>query len=58
MTAFTFAFHLCATAQSIYAFGAGRATAALTLLSGILYARYGGASFFPMAVFGIALPLA
>jgi hypothetical protein len=50
---------LCATAQSIYAFGAGVTTAALTLLSGILYARYGGASFFPMAVLcGIALPLA
>jgi PPP family 3-phenylpropionic acid transporter len=50
---------LCATAQAFYAFGAGLATAALTLLSGILYARYGGASFFPMAVLcGIALPFA
>ena len=50
---------LSATAQSIYAFGAGFTTAALTLLSGILYARYGGASFFPMAVLcGVALPLA
>ena len=50
---------LSATAQSIYAFGAGVTTAALTLLSGVLYARYGGASFFPMTVLcGIALPLA
>jgi PPP family 3-phenylpropionic acid transporter len=50
---------LCATAQAFYAFGAGLTTAALTLLSGILYARYGGAAFFPMAVLcGIALPLA
>ena len=50
---------LCATAQSIYAFGAGVTTAALTLMSGILYVRYGGASFFPMAVLcGVALPLA
>lgn len=50
---------LCATAQSIYAFGAGVTTAALTVLSGILYAKYGGASFFPMAVLcAIALPLA
>src|SRR5438552_9857822 len=50
---------LCATAQAFYAFGAGFTTAALTLLSGILYARYGGASFFPMAVLcGIALPFA
>jgi MFS transporter, PPP family, 3-phenylpropionic acid transporter len=39
---------LCATAQAFYAFGAGLATAALTLLSGVLYARYGGVSFFPM----------
>jgi PPP family 3-phenylpropionic acid transporter len=50
---------LCATAQALYAFGAGLMTAALTLLSGILYARYGGASFFPMAILcGIALPFA
>jgi PPP family 3-phenylpropionic acid transporter len=48
-----------ATGQAIYAFGSGLATAALTLLSGTLYARYGGASFFPMAVLcGIALPCA
>jgi PPP family 3-phenylpropionic acid transporter len=50
---------LAATAQTIYAFGSGFATAALTFLSGILYARYGGAAFFPMAVLcGIALPFA
>ncbi len=50
---------LCATAQAFYAFGAGLTTAALTLLSGILYSRYGGASFFPMAVLcGTALPFA
>jgi MFS transporter, PPP family, 3-phenylpropionic acid transporter len=50
---------LCATAQAFYAFGAGLATAALTLLSGVLYARYGGVSFFPMAVLcGVALPFA
>jgi PPP family 3-phenylpropionic acid transporter len=47
------------TAQSFYAFGAGFVTAALTLLSGVLYARYGGAAFFPMAVLcGVALPFA
>jgi PPP family 3-phenylpropionic acid transporter len=50
---------LSATAQAFYAFGSGSTTAALTLLSGTLYARYGGASFFPMAVLcGVALPFA
>jgi MFS transporter, PPP family, 3-phenylpropionic acid transporter len=50
---------LCATAQAFYAFGTGLATAALTLLSGVLYARYGGVSFFPMAILcGVALPFA
>jgi PPP family 3-phenylpropionic acid transporter len=50
---------LCATAQAFYAFGTGLATAALTLLSGVLYARYAGVSFFPMAVLcGVALPFA
>jgi MFS transporter, PPP family, 3-phenylpropionic acid transporter len=50
---------LSATAQAFYAFGSGSATAALTLLSGTLFARYGGAAFFPMAVpCGIALPFA
>jgi PPP family 3-phenylpropionic acid transporter len=47
------------TAQSIYAFGSGLATAALTLLSGILYARFGAVAFFPMALLcGVALPCA
>jgi MFS transporter, PPP family, 3-phenylpropionic acid transporter len=50
---------LAATAQAFYAFGSGLATAALTLLSGTLYARYAGAAFFPMAVLcGLALPFA
>jgi PPP family 3-phenylpropionic acid transporter len=50
---------LAATAQAFYAFGSGFVTAALTLLSGILYARYGGAAFFPMSVLcGVALPFA
>jgi MFS transporter, PPP family, 3-phenylpropionic acid transporter len=50
---------LAATAQATYAFGSGFATAALTLLSGTLYARYGGAAFFAMAALcGVALPFA
>ncbi|MET3840564.1 MFS transporter [Bradyrhizobium sp. OAE829] len=50
---------LSATAQALYTFGAGFVTAALTLLSGVLYARYGGEAFVPMAVLcGIALPFA
>jgi MFS transporter, PPP family, 3-phenylpropionic acid transporter len=50
---------LAATAQATYAFGSGFSTAALTLFSGSLYARYGGAAFFPMAALcGLALPLA
>jgi PPP family 3-phenylpropionic acid transporter len=50
---------LSATAQSFYAFGSGLATAAVTLFSGAMYARYGGASFFPMAALcGVALPFA
>jgi MFS transporter, PPP family, 3-phenylpropionic acid transporter len=51
--------HLSATAQALYAFAAGVVTAALTLLSGSLYARYGGASFFAMAALcAVALPFA
>jgi PPP family 3-phenylpropionic acid transporter len=51
--------NLAATAQATYALGSGLATAALTLLSGTLYARYGGVSFFPMAFLcGVALPFA
>jgi uncharacterized protein YcbX len=36
--------------SNVHAFGSGLVTAAQTLLSGTLYARYGGVSFFPMAV--------
>lgn len=51
--------HLAATAQALYAFGSGAVTAALTLFSGVFYARYGGGAFVVMAVLcGIALPLA
>ncbi|SDF32776.1 MFS transporter, PPP family, 3-phenylpropionic acid transporter [Bradyrhizobium brasilense] len=50
---------LAATAQALYAFSAGVVTAALTSLSGILYARYAGAAFFPMAALCVvALPFA
>ncbi|MBR1192105.1 MFS transporter [Bradyrhizobium sp. AUGA SZCCT0160] len=47
------------TAQALYAFGSALATAALILLSGILYARFGATAFFPMALLcGVALPCA
>ncbi|ANW04554.1 MFS transporter [Bradyrhizobium icense] len=50
---------MAATAQAAYAFGAGAVTAALTLLSGFFYARYGGGAFVAMAgLCGLALPLA
>ena len=50
---------LSATAQAFYAFGSGVVSAALTALSGTLYATYGGLSFFAMAVLcGVALPFA
>lgn len=50
---------VAATAQAFYAFGSGFMTAALTSLSGVLYAAYGGAAFIPMAVLcAIALPFA
>jgi PPP family 3-phenylpropionic acid transporter len=50
---------LAATAQALYALGAGLASMILTLLSGRLYAEYGGGAFFPMALLcGMALPLA
>jgi PPP family 3-phenylpropionic acid transporter len=50
---------LSATAQALYAFGSGLTTATVTLFSGTLYARYGGASFFPMAALCVvALPFA
>jgi PPP family 3-phenylpropionic acid transporter len=50
---------LAATAQTLYAFGAGLVTAALTSVSGTLYADYGGHTFLLMAALcAIALPLA
>ena len=50
---------LAATGQSIQAFGSGCVTAVLTLLSGTLYAKFGGAAFLPMALLcAVALPLA
>ena len=50
---------LAATAQALYGAGAiGLATVALTFASGPLYARFGGAAFFAMAVLcGLALPV-
>ena len=48
-----------ATAQTLYAFGAGLVTAVLTSLSGTLYVRYGGGAFLSMATLClIALPFA
>jgi PPP family 3-phenylpropionic acid transporter len=50
---------VAATAQALYAFGAGLVTAALTSLSGTLYAGYGGLAFLSMAALCvIALPFA
>jgi MFS transporter, PPP family, 3-phenylpropionic acid transporter len=50
---------VAATAQALYAFGAGIVTAALTSLSGTLYASYGGLAFLPMAALCVvALPFA
>ena len=50
---------LAGTGQSIYAFGSGCLTAVLTLLSGMLYAKFEGAAFLPMALLcAVALPLA
>ncbi|MFL5238076.1 MAG: MFS transporter, partial [Rhizomicrobium sp.] len=50
---------VAATAQALYAFCSGLLTAALTLLSGILYARYAGAAFLAMAaICAVALPFA
>jgi PPP family 3-phenylpropionic acid transporter len=50
---------LAATAQALYALGAGLASTILTLLSGRLYGDYGGGAFLPMALLcGMALPLA
>jgi PPP family 3-phenylpropionic acid transporter len=50
---------VAATAQTLYAFGAGLVTAALTSVSGMLYARYGGLAFLAMAALCVlALPFA
>jgi PPP family 3-phenylpropionic acid transporter len=50
---------LAATAQAMYALGAGAATAVLTLASGALYARLGGQAFVIMALLcAVATPLA
>jgi PPP family 3-phenylpropionic acid transporter len=50
---------LAATAQAMYALGAGATTALLTLASGRLYARLGAAGFLVMAALCLAaLPLA
>jgi PPP family 3-phenylpropionic acid transporter len=48
---------LAATAQAVYGFGIGAMTAALTLASGWLYARFGAAGFLGMAALAaVALP--
>lgn len=50
---------MAATAQTLYAFGAGVVTAALMSLSGTLYADYGGLAFLLMAALCVvALPVA
>jgi MFS transporter, PPP family, 3-phenylpropionic acid transporter len=49
---------LAATAQALYAFGAGAATALLTLASGWLYGGLGAHGFFVMALLcAVAVPL-
>jgi PPP family 3-phenylpropionic acid transporter len=50
--------HLAATAQALYALGAGATTALLTLASGRLYARLGAEGFLVMALLcAAAVPL-
>ena len=50
---------LAATAQAMYALGAGAATALLTLVSGALYAHLGGSAFVAMAMLSAAaMPVA
>jgi len=50
---------LAATAQAMYALGAGAATALLTLVSGSLYAHLGGSAFAAMAMLcAAAMPVA
>ena len=46
--------HLAATAQAMYAFGAGAITALLTLASGRLYATFGADGFLVMALLSAA----
>jgi PPP family 3-phenylpropionic acid transporter len=48
---------LAATAQALYALGAGAMTALLTVASGRLYARVGPEGFFVMAALCAAVPL-
>jgi MFS transporter, PPP family, 3-phenylpropionic acid transporter len=51
--------NIAATAQSVYGLASGLVTAGVTLCSGVLYARYGGAAFLPMAALcAVALPFA
>jgi MFS transporter, PPP family, 3-phenylpropionic acid transporter len=51
--------HLAATAQAMYALGAGATTALLTLASGSLYAHLGARGFLLMALLcAAAAPLA
>jgi MFS transporter, PPP family, 3-phenylpropionic acid transporter len=47
---------LAATAQALYALGAGATTALLTLASGRLYASFGAQGFFVMAALCAAVP--
>ena len=50
---------LAATAQSLYAFGVGFATALMMLISGYLYGQFGTQAFLMMAILCVlALPLA
>jgi PPP family 3-phenylpropionic acid transporter len=50
--------HLAATAQALYALGAGATTALLTVASGGLYARLGSRGFLVMALLcAAAVPL-
>ena len=48
--------HLAATAQAVYALGAGATTALLTLASGRLYASLGAQGFLVMALLCAAVP--
>ena len=50
--------HLAATAQALYALGAGAASALLTLASGRLYASLGPLGFMAMAILAVPRPAA